>query len=62
LLFCFVPPPPQKSAKYEKFLTWVEESIEPILGKTISYHLKEKHNSSYHYIRVGTLTEANQHM
>jgi hypothetical protein len=39
------------------FLSGVAEKTEPVLGRTILYHVKEKHISSNCYIRVGTLTE-----
>jgi len=38
------------------FLSGVAENTEPVLGRTILYQVKEKHNSSKFYIRVGTLT------
>jgi hypothetical protein len=34
----------------------VAEKTEPVLGRTILYHVKEKHNYGNCYIRVGTIT------
>jgi hypothetical protein len=45
-------------SKYNNFfLSGVAENTEPVLDRTILYHVKEKHISSNCYIRVGTLTE-----
>jgi hypothetical protein len=47
----------KNSSKYNNFfLSGVAENTEQVPGRTILYHVKEKHNSSNCYITVGTLT------